>query len=322
MIRLSRPHFAFYRGYLDGLELGSLARRYLETAIGLENAADDLRVAKSSVKWIRDQLMIAARRSPQPSHARLFDLSSEKLNVQYAHAVPSLEDFREKRDPYEVYSEEDLIAPFQEKYGSGSSKPDRRIERNARLRTKQMYALFQLEEQTAVDPQLADSVAGWLDPAVARRLHDAGVHTLGELIEGMNGFGYRWYTKITKWLTEPSVIAALGVGLNTRALTPRRDLPPALLSPPRTAIVSLERFLAPAALDGSQGLNRGDRALLAVRNDMEAICAWLKTRKPGGHSVRSYRKEAERFLLWAIIEKGKPISSLSVEDCKHPAKSS
>jgi site-specific recombinase XerD len=328
MIRLSRPHFAFYRGYLDGLELGSLARRYLETVIGLENAADDLRVAKSSVKWIRDQLMIAARRSPRPSHARLFDLPPEKLNVQYARAVPSLEDFREERDPYEVYSEEDLIALFQDEYGSGSSKPDRRIERNARLRTKQMYALFQLEEQVAADPHLSDGVDGWLDPAIARRLQDAGVHTLGQLIEGMNGFGYRWYTKIpkigakaaaqiAKWLTEPSVTASLGVGLNTRALTPRRDLPPALLSPPppRTAIVPLERFLAPAALDGSQGLNRGDRALLSARNDMEAINAWLKTRKPGGHSVRSYRKEAERFLLWAIMEKGKPISSLSVEDC-------
>jgi hypothetical protein len=79
--------------------------------------------------------------------------------------------------------------------------------------------------------------------------------------------------------------------------------------------VPLERFLAPAALDGSQGLNRGDRALLSARNDVEAINAWLKTRKPGGHNVRSYRKEAERFLLWAIMEKGKPISSLSVEDC-------
>jgi hypothetical protein len=67
MIRLSRPHFAFYRGYLDGLELGSLARRYLETVIGLENAADDLRAAKSSVKWIRDQLMIAAR-CGRPTH--------------------------------------------------------------------------------------------------------------------------------------------------------------------------------------------------------------------------------------------------------------
>jgi len=328
MIRLSRPHFAFYRGYLDGLELGSLARRYLETVIGLENAADDLRVAKSSVKWIRDQLMIAARRSPRPSHARLFDLPPEKLNVQYARAVPSLEDFREERDPYEVYSEEDLIALFQDEYGSGSSKPDRRIERNARLRTKQMYALFQLEEQIAADPQLSDGVDGWLDPAIARRLQDAGVHTLGQLIEGMNVFGYRWYTKIpkigakaaaqiAKWLTEPSVTSALGVGLNARALTPRRDLAVALFSPPpaRTAIVPLERFLVPAALDGSQGLNRGDRALLSARNDMEAINAWLKTRKPGSHSLRSYRKEAERFLLWSTMEKGKPISSLSVEDC-------
>jgi hypothetical protein len=194
----------------------------------------------------------------------LFDLPPEKLNVQYARAVPSREDFREERDSYEVYSEEDLIALFQDEYGSGSSKPDRRIERNARLRTKQMYTLFQLEEQIATDPQLDDGVDGWLDPAIARCLRDASVHTLGELVEGINGFGYRWYTKIpkirakaatqiAKWLTEPSVTFALGVGPNVRALTPRRDLALALFSPPppRTAIVPLERFLVPAAMNTS-----------------------------------------------------------------------
>jgi hypothetical protein len=39
LIRLARGHFAFYRGYLDGLDIGDLAQRYLETATGTEDAA-------------------------------------------------------------------------------------------------------------------------------------------------------------------------------------------------------------------------------------------------------------------------------------------
>ena len=33
------------------------------------------------------------------------------------------------------------------------------------------------------------------------------------------------------------------------------------------------------------------------------------------NTQRAYRKEAERFLLWAITHKGKALSSMSNEDC-------
>ena len=328
LIRLTRPHFAFYRGYLEGLALGPLARRYLETAIGTEAAAADLRVAQSSVGWIREQLLVAARRSTNPTSARLIGLAPERLHIDYAAAVPSLEAFREERDPYEVYSEEDLIAFFQEQYGDGSVRAARKSARNARLHARQLIALWQLEELVAADPRLSDGVDGWLDPALATRLKDAGVTTLQRLVDAINGFGYRWYTKvpkvgekaaaqIIKWLTEPGVSAALGVRLHARGLAPRSQLAVAMPSmyPPRTDIVPLENLLIPQALDGAQGTNRGERSLLSAHNDLAAIQAWLNKCKPGGHTVRSYRKEAERFVLWAVVEKGKPVSSLTVEDC-------
>lgn len=328
LIRLSRPHFAFYRGYLEGLDVGDLARRYLETATGTEAAADDRRVAQSSVTWIRDQLLIAARRTLHASHARLLAIAPDKLNVRYGDDVPSLDAFREERDPYELYSEEDLIELFQDEFGDGSARIKRRAARNARLRAKQLAALWQLEELVGADPALADNVAGWLDPVLARRLDDAGVHTLGQLVDGIQGVGYRWYTKVPKvgekaaaqivrWLTEPLVSAALGVTLHLRGRVKKADLPATVppVAPRRTDIVPLDRFLVPAALDGTQGSNRGTRCLLTANNDYHAIQSWLSKCLAGSHTQRSYRKEAERFLLWAILEKGKPISSLTVEDC-------
>ena len=177
LIRLSRPHFAFYRGYLDGLEVGALARRYLETAAGVEDAVDDRRIAHSAVKWIRDQLLVAARRAIGASTVRLLEITPDKLRVVYADDVPTLDAFREERDPYDMYSEDDLIELFQEEYGSGSSRAARLAARNNRLRSKQLRALWQLEKLVGADPKLTDGVDGWLDPVIASRLKDAGVAT-------------------------------------------------------------------------------------------------------------------------------------------------
>ena len=82
-----------------------------------------------------------------------------------------------------------------------------------------------------------------------------------------------------------------------------------------------EKFLLPAEVDGSDGRFRAPlhQCLLEAKNDYEAIAAWLATKHdPNGTGKtathRAYRKEAERLLLWAILEHGKPLSSLTVED--------
>lgn len=118
--------------------------------------------------------------------------------VQYSKPVPTLEAFREERDPYEMYGEADLIAFFEEEYGSGRKRADRQAARNVRLRTKQLTALWQLEELVTADPKLSDGIDGWLDPALAQRLKNAHVSTLQHLVDAINGFGYRWYTRVPR----------------------------------------------------------------------------------------------------------------------------
>ena len=81
-----------------------------------------------------------------------------------------------------------------------------------------------------------------------------------------------------------------------------------------------EKFLLPVELDGSEGRFRAPlhQCLLEAKNDYEAIAAWLATKHdPNGQgrtaTHRAYRKEAERLLLWAILEQKKALSSLTVE---------
>jgi len=78
----------------------------------------------------------------------------------------------------------------------------------------------------------------------------------------------------------------------------------ALLLPPQP----IETLTIPPELDGSAGKNRAksDVAQIAAGNDLDAIRAWLARFVDTKTTFDNYRKEAERLLLWAIVQLGKP----------------
>lgn len=81
-------------------------------------------------------------------------------------------------------------------------------------------------------------------------------------------------------------------------------------------VAPVESLDVPAMLDGRAGTNRGvaENAQLAADNDLDAIRAWLANFAGTRTTFDSYRKEAERLLLWALVQLGKPLSSLTHED--------
>ena len=84
-----------------------------------------------------------------------------------------------------------------------------------------------------------------------------------------------------------------------------------------TAVAPLEAVSLAASMDGRNGDNRafGNRPQIAANNDVDAIKAWLARFMDTKTTFDSYRKEAERLLLWSTIQLGKPLSSLTHEDC-------
>ena len=93
------------------------------------------------------------------------------------------------------------------------------------------------------------------------------------------------------------------------------------------SILPWERLAVPDEVDGSRGTFRAPRSTctLGATNDYEAVQAWLALHESGA-TQRAYRKEAERLILWAIIERGRALSSLTTEDAvayraflRHPA---
>ncbi|MGF6298399.1 hypothetical protein OKW42_001729 [Paraburkholderia sp. WC7.3d] len=71
----------------------------------------------------------------------------------------------------------------------------------------------------------------------------------------------------------------------------------------------------PAGLDGRHGTNRATGHMqVAAATDPEAIRAWLARFVDTRTTFDNYRKEAERLLLWSVLQMGKPLSSLTHED--------
>lgn len=71
-----------------------------------------------------------------------------------------------------------------------------------------------------------------------------------------------------------------------------------------------------AQLDGKEGSNRQIDKLCQIRatNDYEAVLCWLNEYRQSKATYQSYLKEAERLLLWCILQHKKPFSSLDRED--------
>ena len=327
LIRIGKHHLAFLRAYLEGLDLKEISARYLETAVEDDH---DLRIAKSTLTWIRDQLMVVAKRSKKIPNPRVILINPEKLTVIQQKHLPTLEEFREERDPYEMYGEAELTEMFLEEFGGVTGRVDRKSQRNERLRKKQIDALFYFEQLLGVNPALNDSLHGWIDPALANRLNKASIFEIGELIVHINANGYRWWrliprlgekaaSQIVAWLNTETIQSSIKIRVGKRSLVKSselKSLAPSEIRAKQFGIVPIEYLHIPEHFTGQNGTNRNEKNWLNCANDYEAIHKWLEIKtKTGSNTWRNYRKEAERLLLWCLIEKGKPLSSLDVSDC-------
>ncbi|MGE0315925.1 MAG: phage integrase family protein [Lautropia sp.] len=321
--RISPTQFAFVRAVLQGLSLREAADRYLD-------AGADLRLVQRQLREIRTELQAAARRAGAFGDARALLLDMGQIptgkDVGPATPAPSLEDFRDGVDPDGFYGEAELLNLYQDRYPV--EQPNRRAAQLRRLRDRQLRALAVLEQVVVAPPALADPVSSWLEPKDAARLEAVGLATLEQLVNWIRQKGFGWWRPIPR-LGEVAGARIVGwLRANGDALG--RELPAGvdmapdrqrkvwqrLAQTPALAVAPLERLAMPADLDGSQGTNRVPGVhRIDARNDYEALAAWLAARAgENPHTQRTYRREAERLLLWSIFERQKPMSSLSVDD--------
>jgi site-specific recombinase XerD len=190
---------------------------------------------------------------------------------------------------------------------AASSPSDRKLAKAAAA------AIETLRGMPPPQPLIGDAVERWLPLRLVGVLHVAGIRTLADLTLRVPR-RRRWW----------AAIAGLGpVGARHveaffaqhPALTERARALVIVNQAQAQDLVPWERLVIPEDIDGSRGTFRAPRARCALdaSNDYEAVNAWLSLHESTA-TQRAYRKEAERLILWAIVERGRALSSLTTED--------
>lgn len=173
-------------------------------------------------------------------------------------------------------------------------------------------AIETLRNLPVPEPHVTDAIDQWLPLSVVAALQTHGIRTLAELTVRIPR-RRRWWT----------AIAGLGAAGARRveaffaahpALTERaRAL--VVAATPTGPITPWEHLRVPHEVDGSHGQFRAPQhvCLLKASNDYEAVQSWLSLHESAA-TQRAYRKEAERLILWAIVERGAALSSLTTDD--------
>lgn len=185
--------------------------------------------------------------------------------------------------------------------------------------------LVRAAEADLSQPKVSDPVSAWMRPRLAQRLKNEGAYTIQGLMDLITVRGAGWYRPIPCLGAGKAAAIVRWLRQYERTLGPLCLASPPLIdagkriliSPENPALVPLERVILPGALDGSCGFNRNPSfALVAARNDLEAIDAYLYKYRGKEKTERAYRKELERFLLWCITVRSKAMSSIQHEDCE------
>lgn len=312
---LSLPQIVFFRAVILGIAPKDAFERYLLLAHDSERC--DERVAQRTLHTVRETCAGLASKAGKPSAARLL-----RLHILSAGATdlagqqpPSLEDFAAEAG-LDGFSEREVRALWMERYGQGEVA--RKQQQRARLIERQLRALEEIARLHARGPERSDLIELWFAPHIAQKLKAAGLHTLHMLAErvqrpgwhrSIDGIGPTKAARIVSFLATYHLVSQPE---KKEAAAPQAGLAvpgagvPAL--PASDGSMSTAAQVLWVALDGQA---RGD-SVLGAEDDASAVRAFIETYS--GNTLRLYRREIERLLIWCALVPQKPVSKLSRSD--------
>ena len=338
---LGLHHFAFVRSSLLGLDLAESFERYMAWA----ETTTDLRFVQNRRDALLKQIIEAGRQydaslAGGAKITNLLDLLRSDAKAKPVVELPSLDEWieAERMDP-DMWGEADLLAEYKAAFGLDNADAQ---EVGAGLKdvvAERVRALNYLETVLSEIPTATDRLESWFGKPVVKVMRNVGLLTLGDLVRFINVYGYRWHSQlkgfgvlrakqVLQWLVLEQ--DNLNIAISGRVHEPKskQELRVASLVPVAgtnqglsqfgagTLVTSgLARMQATPSLAGEHGDFRSHMAnTLGAQNDLEAVDMWLGRYAEKPSTQRSYRKEAERFLLWCAQELRKPLSSVTAPD--------
>ncbi|MEQ6436272.1 tyrosine-type recombinase/integrase [Comamonas sp. w2-DMI] len=198
-------------------------------------------------------------------------------------------------------------------------------------------AIGQLYGLVSVAPVGSDTVSAWLAPALAEKVRPFGVLTLADLCNWINITGRSWPTKVKAvgkakahrlmmWLIDNE--KSIGVELNSliKESLPLEDGDVSSVSSVASTasaagnvvewqalefgIVPIEHLDWPLRLRIDGTFRSRDNNTMGATDDADAIRRWLAEYHDSPRTLDAYSRAIECLVLWAVVEKGKGISSL------------
>ena len=347
--KLHLGHFAFMRAVIQGTDAKAAWERYLQ----IEGNHSDVRTARRTIAWIKDAFAAAARREHRFGTARLIVADFSKVDGR-KRKQPTLTEFVAAKQ-MDGFSEAEQIEAYTTEYPGVAAQQMRRAKlMDKQLEALRWLEDLAAQPPGAGDPiasWINPDLAQHLEAAGLFTLRQLVAHINGigkRWYTGVPVIGAAKARRIEDWLRDHE--HSIGLSLGSHVTVARTKLDSHELErivPRQTAIVPIDKLLVPHELDGSQGRFRAARehCMMQATNDYEAVLLWVRTRTgmtpeqkrvvqakrgilPGApqapldwlrylsHTQRAYLKEAERFMLWAIVQHKKPLSSMSLEDCE------
>lgn len=202
--------------------------------------------------------------------------------------------------------------------------------RSNRGMDRRVDALSALERLGTALPRAGHGVELWFGPSLARRLRKADIVTLEALVGAANTRGGGWWRAVPRigalaglainhWLGQHREVLKCDAGkpLLASHVGNRKPLAPGRLSPEMGQLLPIE-WMAEAGGSGDSlaGAVGESAASCTYSAGIRAVRAWLDAAAPGSAATRlAYRKEAERLLLWAAVERSKGLEALDGDDC-------
>ena len=294
--RLGKHHFAHLRAVAEGVPVSVAARQYLP----IDHAAETITVHRLVV----DQVRAIARRHGD-SRWRLVGI--ELGASEDAGTAPSIDAWADAQGLGD-WSHTELQDLYAERFGVVDPRARRRQARNARLRLRRLQLLDELEATAATPALPTDLLEGWLPPELAEQLRRVGALTLADLQQRIERGG-RWWTGVKGF--GPTKAARLAAFVRTLLPTPSSAPGWSL------ALAMVGGGNALTSFSGTQGRNRAPVSFAGTDagDDHQAVQRWVQARATSEYTRKQYTREAERFILWCVLERGKALSDATAEDC-------
>ena len=321
---LTPGHIRFFRAALEGVDL-----RRCWDYVELDEDEYTPALAKATVAWIRETTIAACMSAGHPELVGLFRRDPDLVRVS---ALPSLDDFIAEFQDGDAFSENEMLELYNERYGINRS-----AERRSRLQARLRQAFDVLAKAVYRTPKVTDSIGQWLAPHLVEHLQAVGMRTLADVRSALNkrktarwdevpGIGEKWASRLTRWMDEHVIVVKPETGFALMSVATLESISPfAGLGLSRAhrsdnlvdVLPALPSSTTQSAIQAWSPYPASNNRL-GANNDADAVELWMDAKAPDNvNTRRSYRRAAERLLLWCQLERGIAFSQMRAEDCIH-----